>query len=414
MTGASEREPSTAAANERLLVRLGYDLHDGPLQQVYALAQDVRLLRDQMVMLVGSEHREPVVGRFADLESQLAELHQDLRDLAHSLEPRSLLEQPLPDAVGRELTTLSRRTGISTSIVRHGSFDALSASQRIALLRVLQEALSNIKQHSGSRAVAVSCAKMPSRASAWRSATTATASTPKASCPTRTARAASASRACVSACGCSAADSRSRADRAGRRSSERDCPAGSPRPQRLPETRFGFRTLIARSRDQLAPEPPDDPDVHVRPAIGTSLTRLLGTACAVACAVSAALASPPEAAALEPCGKAGYSYAGFQSANRGHGVKATLVALAKPDVRSGHVAAWVGVGGAGLGPNGSDQWLQVGLSAFHGTGSNLYYEVTTGGAPARYHAIDAQVSGGNAIASPCSSSRTGPTGGVCG
>src|ERR671910_1246376 len=133
------REPGLAAANERLLVRLGFDLHDGPLQQVYALAQDVRLLREQMVMLVGGEHREPVLGRFADLESQLAELHQDLRDLAHSLEPRSLLQQPLPDAVGRELAALQRRTGISTSIVLDGTFDALSDSQRIALLRVLQE-----------------------------------------------------------------------------------------------------------------------------------------------------------------------------------------------------------------------------------------------------------------------------------
>ena len=79
-------------------MRLGFDLHDGPLQQVYALAQDVHLLREQMVDLVGSEHRETVVGRFDDLDSQLAELHQDLRDLAHSLEPRSLLQQPLPDA----------------------------------------------------------------------------------------------------------------------------------------------------------------------------------------------------------------------------------------------------------------------------------------------------------------------------
>jgi signal transduction histidine kinase len=155
MTGVSEYEPGLAAANERLLVRLGYDLHDGPLQQVYALAQDIRLLRDQMVMLVGSEHHDPVVGRFADLESQLAELHQDLRDLAHSLEPRSLLQQPLPDAVGRELTALGRRTGIATSIVVEGTFDTLSASQRIALLRVLQEALSNIKQHSGSRVVSM-------------------------------------------------------------------------------------------------------------------------------------------------------------------------------------------------------------------------------------------------------------------
>jgi signal transduction histidine kinase len=153
--GETKHEPGLAAANERLLVRLGFDLHDGPLQQVYVLAQDVRLLRDQMVMLVGGEHREPIIGRFADLESQLAELHQDLRDLAHSLEPRSLLQQPLPDAVGRELTTLGRRTGISTSIVVDGSFDTLSASQRIALLRVLQEALNNVRQHSGSREVAM-------------------------------------------------------------------------------------------------------------------------------------------------------------------------------------------------------------------------------------------------------------------
>jgi len=154
-TVAEQHEPGLAAANERLLVRLGFDLHDGPLQQVYALAQDIRLLREQVLALAGSEHREPLVGRFADLESQLAELHQDLRDLAHSLEPRALLEQPLPDAVGRELTVLNRRTGISTSIVVDGSFAELSASQRIALLRVLQEALSNIRQHSGSDTVAV-------------------------------------------------------------------------------------------------------------------------------------------------------------------------------------------------------------------------------------------------------------------
>ena len=149
------REAGLAEANERLLVRLGFDLHDGPLQQVYALAQDVHLLRGQLVDLVASEHRDTVVGRFADLESQLAELHQDLRDLAHSLEPRSLLQQPLPDAVERELAALSRRTGIATSVALEGTFDALTASQRIALLRVLQEALTNVRHHSGSREVAV-------------------------------------------------------------------------------------------------------------------------------------------------------------------------------------------------------------------------------------------------------------------
>jgi hypothetical protein len=122
---------------------------------------------------------------------------------------------------------------------------------------------------------------------------------------------------------------------------------------------------------------------------------LLAAACVVACAVTAALASPPEAAALDPCGnEAGYAYAGFQSAKRGHGIRATLVSLGNPNVRNGHVAAWVGVGGFGLGPNGTNQWLQVGLNAFRGTGSNLYYEVTTGGAAPRYHEIAANVAPG--------------------
>ena len=126
----------------------------------------------------------------------------------------------------------------------------------------------------------------------------------------------------------------------------------------------------------------------------SSMLRLLVGAGTVACAALAALSSPPEASALEPCGKAGYSYAGFRSANAGHGVRATLVPIAQPSVSDGHVAAWVGVGGAGEGPHGSDQWLQVGLAAFNGSGSRLYYEVTTGGAPPRYNEVVSEIAPG--------------------
>lgn len=152
---AVRHERELAAASERLLLRLGFDLHDGPLQQVYVLAQDVRLLRDQLDGLLEQDHRQLVLGRFADLESELAELHQDLRDLAHSLEPRSLLQQPLPDAIRRELDAFERRTSLATSLAIEGSLDALTPSQRIALLRVLQEGLSNVRQHSGAGAVSV-------------------------------------------------------------------------------------------------------------------------------------------------------------------------------------------------------------------------------------------------------------------
>jgi hypothetical protein len=125
-----------------------------------------------------------------------------------------------------------------------------------------------------------------------------------------------------------------------------------------------------------------------------SFARAIIVAATAALAALAALSAPPAAHALEPCGKAGYSYAGFRSANTGHGVRATLVALAQPRVSDGHVAAWIGVGGSGQGPNGTDQWLQIGLAAFNGTGSRLYYEVTTGGAPPRYHELVSKIDPG--------------------
>lgn len=122
--------------------------------------------------------------------------------------------------------------------------------------------------------------------------------------------------------------------------------------------------------------------------------RLVVLACGASCAALAATGSPSLAATLEACGKAGYSYAGFQSAGEGHGIRATLAALAKPQVDNGHVAAWIGVGGTGLGPNGTDQWLQVGLNAFHGSGNNLYFEVSRGGAAPSYRELAAEVPSG--------------------
>jgi hypothetical protein len=49
----STTRTGTGSGEQRLLVRLGFDLRDGPLQQVYALAQDVRLLREQVLAAGG-------------------------------------------------------------------------------------------------------------------------------------------------------------------------------------------------------------------------------------------------------------------------------------------------------------------------------------------------------------------------
>jgi hypothetical protein len=112
-----------------------------------------------------------------------------------------------------------------------------------------------------------------------------------------------------------------------------------------------------------------------------------------ALAVALTLAGPAWAQA--PCSSS-YSYAGLANARSGHGVRATVTALAAPQVSWGHVGAWVGVGGPGMGPNGEDAWIQVGFSGFATGGSRLYFEVTRPGSPPRYSEIAAGVSVGEA------------------
>src|SRR5215217_7145627 len=96
-------------------------------------------------------------------------------------------------------------------------------------------------------------------------------------------------------------------------------------------------------------------------------------------AVVAGTFSSAPAGAVASCGRAGYSYAGFQATSPARGVRATIAALGAPQVENGHVAAWVGVGGPGQGAGGSDAWIQVGLSAFHGTDGKLYFETNRPG-----------------------------------
>ena len=113
-----------------------------------------------------------------------------------------------------------------------------------------------------------------------------------------------------------------------------------------------------------------------KPAVRLLLALLLATL--------AATASAPQAPAQSRTCAGGYSYAGRLSATRAHGVRATLTALAKPEVAAGHVAAWIGVGGVGQGANGSNAWIQVGLSAFPNSDNRLYYEIARPGLAPTY------------------------------
>ncbi|MGH2995582.1 MAG: sensor histidine kinase, partial [Gaiellaceae bacterium] len=151
-----ERERALVQAGERRLTRLGFDIHDGPLQDIAALAADLRLFRSQLERVTRDHELEDVLlGRLDDFDARLTELDGDLRELAHSLESPSAVGRPLPDVLRRYAEAYSRRNGIDVAVDLRGDFEVLSASQRLALARIVQEALTNVREHSGAREASV-------------------------------------------------------------------------------------------------------------------------------------------------------------------------------------------------------------------------------------------------------------------
>jgi hypothetical protein len=90
--------------------------------------------------------------------------------------------------------------------------------------------------------------------------------------------------------------------------------------------------------------------------------------------------------------KRNYDYTGVQNVAPTSGIRAYLTTVKAPDVKEGHVAGWVAVGGPGLGPNGTDEWVQVGYSGFQTGETQIYYEVALPNKPPMYHTVVAQLS----------------------
>jgi signal transduction histidine kinase len=150
-----QREHDLVAAGERRLLRLGFDLHDGPLQEIVALAEEIRQTSTQISAVVPDDFRQRVRGRFEDVHARLGALDESLRQIAHSIRSTTAVARPVADAVEAELVALGNASGIETDLQVEGNLASLSDSQKIVLFRVVQEALSNVRKHSEAETVSI-------------------------------------------------------------------------------------------------------------------------------------------------------------------------------------------------------------------------------------------------------------------
>lgn len=154
-------ERTLAQTHERRLTRLGFDIHDGPLQDLALLGEDVRMLRRPLNEVLTPDVRSIMLGRLDDLDAQLVSLDSDLRRISASLQSPLAGTQSIPEAFEDMVRAFAVRTGIEPVLAIEGDLEDLTDSQQMALLSILREALSNVREHSQASQVSVSVTERP-------------------------------------------------------------------------------------------------------------------------------------------------------------------------------------------------------------------------------------------------------------
>lgn len=131
--------------------RLAREIHDGPAQVlangIFELAYCQRLLEKDPRRL-GAE--------LLRLESDLREGLADVRYFIFDLRPGPLTELGLPATIRRYAENYQSRFGIQVQLDLDDDLQRLAAPKELAAFRIVQEALQNVRKHSGASRVLVS------------------------------------------------------------------------------------------------------------------------------------------------------------------------------------------------------------------------------------------------------------------
>jgi two-component system sensor histidine kinase UhpB len=151
-----DRQHAVSSALDRRLRRLAFDLHDGALQELSALAAELASARRKIVPVVDEEYRERVEGRFDDLQARLEGLDHSLRTLLDTVHHGGGERfEALDTRIAREVASLRDDSGIEAELEINGSFTDLTESRRIAIFHIVREALANTRDHSEAQHVRV-------------------------------------------------------------------------------------------------------------------------------------------------------------------------------------------------------------------------------------------------------------------
>ncbi len=147
--------------DERMLGRIGLDIHDGPTQQLSVAMLELQLLEADLADAEGAEGPAPESLRPAlerIFETVGGALHE-MRELIGHLRPAQFEDRRLTDILQEAIAGFESRCDSRVEATWEGEFavNGVPATQRITLYRILQEALTNAHRHGHASLVTVLC-----------------------------------------------------------------------------------------------------------------------------------------------------------------------------------------------------------------------------------------------------------------
>ncbi len=143
-----------AGAAER--ARVARELHDGAIQSLFAIDMKLEALRRD------GGHGVDVRGELGEVQDLVRREVLALRELMQALRPVELeSSEQLPDVLAGVVERFQRESGIGARFVSTGSGIAMPPPKALELVRIAQEALVNVRKHSGAGQVLVRLAAAP-------------------------------------------------------------------------------------------------------------------------------------------------------------------------------------------------------------------------------------------------------------
>jgi len=135
--------------------RIARDLHDSTSQSLNRLVLNLAYVQKEMQ----PESSSNVAKMLAESMEVAQQISKEIRDLSHLLYPPALDEMGLIPAMLAHAARTSEVTGIEISHDLPSAMRRLPREVEVALFRVLQESLENVRRHSGSKTTTIRLAQ---------------------------------------------------------------------------------------------------------------------------------------------------------------------------------------------------------------------------------------------------------------